>query len=245
MATWRFFRIGVRVFAGLMLLVPATFLLAQQVTQNAAGGGESVTFGLSEVFTFLFITLGPLKLIGPFAVMTRGREEAFKKRLALRSTIIAAVAVGFAPTIGASILRKWGVSAGSLLMTAGIVLFMVALKTVLEQFEPREKDVAPAEMGPEPSAMSLAFPTIVTPYGTAVLIVLVTLRSSDTTIAHVLGVAVFILLLDWLAMLFAERILKRPFLAVLLRIVGAVMAVLQVALGVEMIKDAVRLLIKG
>ena len=59
---------------------------------------------------------------------------------------------------------------------------------------------------------------------------------------NILGVASFVLLLDLLAMLFADRILKTPFVAVALGIVGAVMGVLQAALGIEAIVLALRLL---
>jgi multiple antibiotic resistance protein len=89
----------------------------------------------------------------------------------------------------------------------------------------------------------LAFPTIVTPYGIAVLIVLVTLgRGNTTRLLEILVTAGVVLLLDLLAMLSAERVLKAPFVAPALAIVGAVMAVLQVALSVQAILLACRLL---
>lgn len=57
-----------------------------------------------------------------------------------------------------------------------------------------------------------------------------------------MGVTALILMLDLLAMLFAERILKTPVVASALAIVGSVMGVLQVALGIQIVVLALRLL---
>ena len=125
-------------------------------------------------------------------------------------------------------------------LTAGIVLFLVALRPVLEQYathEPRTQGEVPAEVpATSPSALAfspLAFPTIVTPYGIAVLIIGVTLGRHDSDSGRV----AFVLLLNLLAMLFADRILKAPFVAPALGIVGAVLGVLQIALGVQAAAD--------
>jgi multiple antibiotic resistance protein len=206
---------------------------------------QAVTFSLGKVFTFLFLTLGPLKLIAPFAKATRGLDGAVKRRLAFQSTLVAAIALAVAPTLGAILLRNWGVSVGALLLTAGVVLFLVALRTVLEQYEPREAGPDSPPGGPPPSPMAIAFPSIVAPYGVAVLLVLLTLHAPGGNTAPILGVAGGVLLLDLLAMLGADRILRTPVLPAFLAIVGSVMAVLQVALGVQAMVMAVGLLRGG
>jgi multiple antibiotic resistance protein len=231
-----------QVLASFVLLGGSLAASAQQITANATGQAQSVTFSLGKVFTFLFLTLGPLKLLGPFVQMTRGRDEAFRRGFAFRGSIIALVAIVFAAFSGAATLHKWGVSVGSLLLTGGLILFLVALKPVLEEFAPESRVTSPpaADASP-PSPMKLAFPTIVTPYGIAILIVLVTLRPG-TTAVEVLGVAIFILLLDLMAMLFAQQILNTPLVPLALGIVGPVMGVLQVALGVSTVVLALHLL---
>lgn len=88
----------------------------------------------------------------------------------------------------------------------------------------------------------LAFPTIVTPHGIAVLILLLTLHPGMAGALQILGVAAIVLLLDLLAMLGAERLLKVPFVMPALGIIGAVMGVLQVALGVQAMVTGLRLL---
>src|SRR5262249_33273478 len=128
--------------------------------------------------------------------------------------------------------------------------FLVALKPVLEQYEPHKALPNPAESAPPSTVPAralamwpLAFPTIVTPYGVAVLIMMVTLRAGNTPIVlQILGVAVGVLVLDLLAMLSADRIVKPPFVASALGIVGTVLSVLQVALGIQAVVAAVRIL---
>jgi multiple antibiotic resistance protein len=194
--------------------------------------------------------LGPLKVIGPFGTMTAGHDTQFKRRLALDAIVIASIGTIAAVTLGVRILEKWGVSVGALLLTAGIILFLVALKVVLHQYDPHDqaaKDIPPpatAAAPPPGLAFSpLAFPTIITPYGVALLIVLVTLRTGQPAlVAQVFGIAAVVLGLDYLAMLGAERILSTPKVRPVLGIVGTVLSVLQVALGVQAMLDALHLL---
>ncbi len=199
-----------------------------------------------KIFTFLFVMLGPLKVIGPFGAMTAGHDTRFKRRLALDAIVIASIGTLAAVTLGVKILEKWGVSVGALLLTAGIILFLVALKVVLHQYDshdPAPKDTPPpATAAAPPSGLAfspLAFPTIITPYGVALLIVLVTLRTGQPAlVAQVFGIAAVVLGLDYLAMLSADRILSTPKVRPVLGIVGTVLSVLQVALGVQVMLDA-------
>jgi multiple antibiotic resistance protein len=193
------------------------------------------------------MTLGPFKIIGPFATMTRGRDGAFKRRLAFKGIFIAALAMLAAATIGANTLQKWGISVGALQLAAGIVLFLIALRPVLEQYEPKKSEAQAPESAaaPVPTASALAlsplaFPTIVTPYGIAALIMVVMLRPDH--LPEIFGVLVVVLVLNLLAMLSADRILKTPLVGSALGIVGAVMGVLLVALGVQVIVSALHLL---
>jgi multiple antibiotic resistance protein len=230
--------------AGGLLLLAATSVVYAQDAPVAAPPGLRA-FSLGKSFMFLFLTLGPLKVVGPFAMMTRGRDDAFKRRLALEGMFIAAVGVIVAATIGSNILRSWGVSIDALTITAGIVLFLIALRPVLEQYAPPDAPAAPTA-GPPPSTSSLAysplaFPTIIAPYGIAVLIILVTLAGDDTShVLRIMGLVALVLVLDYLAMRSAERIVTTPFVKPLLGILGAVMSVLQVALGVQAIVGALQ-----
>ena len=208
-------------------------------------------FSPSKVFTFLFVMIGPLKVIGPFAKMTAGWDRGLKRRLAFRAITIAAIGAVVAATLGSRLLQKWGISLGALLLTAGIVLFLVAMQVVMQQYATHEQAETSAhplavDSPPSPAALAfspLAFPTIITPYGAAVLILLATMRSGQTgPLLGIAGIAALVLALDVVAMLTADRILTTPGVRPTLGILGSVLSVLQVALGVQAIVDALRLL---
>lgn len=225
---------------------------ARLVTQAAEAVPPNLPpFSVGKVFTFLFLTLGPIKIIAPYLELTRGRDAAFRRALALRATLYSAIGLLLAATLGASTLRSWGISTGALQLTAGLVLVLVALKPVLEQYAPQRAANELPESPPDGStgevaklAMSpLAFPTIVTPWGVAVLILLVTLRGSQQSAAvQIFSVTAAILLIDLLAMLFAERILKAPVVRTTFGIFALVLAILQVALGVQAMVGALPML---
>jgi multiple antibiotic resistance protein len=169
---------------------------------------------LAEAFTFLFVTLGPLNIIVPFAAMTKGRTSASKRRLAFKAILLATI-----------------VSGGALLLAAGAILFLVALAAA---------DRTPSES--ELAFSPLAFPTIVTPYGLALLILLFTLHPLDSGGLRILLIAAFVLASDLLAMLCTDLIAKIPCIKPALNILGYVIGVLLIALGVQAVADGLRFL---
>jgi len=48
------------------------------------------------VLTVFFMLLGPFKIIGPFAALTRGTDKTFKRGVAVRGTLIAMAICAFA-----------------------------------------------------------------------------------------------------------------------------------------------------
>jgi small neutral amino acid transporter SnatA (MarC family) len=224
---------------------PAAF--AHSVATATHGQGAVSHLSLGEAFTFLFVALGPLNVIGPFATFTRGRGAAFKRGLAFRAFLVAAIALLFAATLGAKALEAWGISVGALLLAAGAILFLVALQPVLAGYSPRGGQVqaipaVPAPSEPELAFSPLAFPTIITPYGLALLILLFTLYPFGSGGLGILAIASFVLALDLLAMLCTDLLAKIPFIKPGLDILGCVMGVLLVALGVQAVADGLRLL---
>lgn len=209
--------------------------------EGAAELATSTSFSASKTFTFLFLTLGPFKIIGPFVLMTRGRDRDFKRRLALTSAGYAALGIIAAATVGVSTLESWSISVGALQLAASIVVFLVALREVMNQYAQE----APAPSGETQKsvrelAMPLAFPTIATPYGVAVVIMLAAIRS--THLVAIAALIVVVLALNVVAMLNADRVAGKPSLATLMSIVGMVMGVLLLALGIQAGVEALRLL---
>jgi multiple antibiotic resistance protein len=219
-----------------MLLIGGASTLAAASAALAQAGAEppiSRHPTIGQVFVLFFLMLGPIKLVAPFALMVKDAEAALCRRLARRATAIAAVTTLIAAALGHAILENWNVSIGALLIAGGSILFVIALRLVLQQYAPLSAG-DPGDPTHPGAALRLAFPTIVTPYGIATVIIVLSV-SPDAS--YTLGVAVTlvgVMLLNLLAMLSARRIFALVG-AMPLQIVAAVLGVMQVALGVQMI----------
>lgn len=196
--------------------------------------------GPAEIFALFFVMLGPIKVLAPFVQRTRGLDEEHVRRIAWWAFVIATVAVVLGSLLGRALLANWRVSDAALLLAAGIVFFLVALRQLLEQYAPSEP--APAETlpaSPAAAASRLVFPMLLTPYGMAAVIALLATDLQRT--ALVLGLAVLMMVLDLFAMLYARRILA-GFMVIVLQVLGSVLAVLQVAMSVQLILGGLRAL---
>jgi multiple antibiotic resistance protein len=195
------------------------------------------------IFPFLFLMLGPFKIIGPFAKMTQGADPALIRQLAIRSIIFSSIALLIAALLGEMIINKYGIPLPILGISGGIILFLVALLNVIQQFAPidvREKNVVTPTLN---MAMNpLAFPTIVTPYGIAAVIVILAYSTDLNSRLTVGATVVGIMLLNLFVMLITRHVFK--FLAIFLAILGAILAVIQVALGLLIINNQLRILLK-
>jgi multiple antibiotic resistance protein len=232
---------------GCLLLVASTTLVAAQDLDAAST--TLVPISLGKVFTFLFLSLGPANIVGPFMQMTRGRDQAFKRRLAAQGILIAAIALLVAATLGAWTLADWGVSAAALFITVGILLSLVGFQLVMAQYRSQASQAEPPSLDTAPTSSSfslafspLAFPTIVTPYGIGVLVLAMTLASEETPgVFSILAIAALVLALDLLVMWALDLLLKAPLVVAAFGIVASVMAVLQIALGIQAILVGLRL----
>ncbi len=196
------------------------------------GGGS----GLAGIIAVLFLTIGPLKIVPAFVKLTTNADDNLRKQLAFRGFLISTVSIVLAGLFGQSLLAKYRISLSAGMASAGIVLFLVALRIVLSQYGTDESPAPP----PEKPSLALAiqpltFPTILTPYGVAIVIILITIASRiDANTSAVLGIVVSIMVLNWLAMLYARQILNflKPRI---LQVVGLVLGIVQLSLGISWI----------
>ena len=215
-----------------------TEALAQVVNEVAAPD-----IGSRKVFFILFLMLGPIKVLIPYVAMTAGADPALRTRLATRATLFSAAALALAGLFGRGIMANFQVSLPVLALAGGLVLFLVALQTVLQQSRGLTPGTGQIE-GPPGMHLALsplAFPTIVTPYGIAALIVFASLaegnRSAEMMIA---SIVLAILAMNWVAMIFAGQILK--WFGTALQILAVVLGIAQVAIGLQVIVHSLRLL---
>jgi multiple antibiotic resistance protein len=199
-------------------------------------------FGPGEIFTIFFVMLGPLKILGPFAQRTRGIDEAATRQIASWTFVIATAAIVGGGLLGRNLLANWRISIPAVQLTGGIVLFLVALRQLLDQYDPAlaaTPDPLPAT--PFGAASRLVFPMVLTPYGIAAVIAFLAASTGTARTLMILGLVLLVMVLDLAAMWLARRILV-GFTVVVLQVLGAVLAVMQVALSVQIILDGLRAL---
>mgnify|MGYP001817129223 CR=1 FL=1 len=207
----------------------------------------TLSLELSKIFTFFFLTLGPKAVIAPFARCTSALSPAQRREVAITTTAISLLSILIAATIGLRVLTNWGVSSGALLIAAGIILFLIALESIRDRYQPDKKkadDTDPFEPAPYSArrlAFNLAFPYVVSPYGVAVVILVLTSRPAHVPLLPIAAMLLGIMLLNLLVMLGAHRIVRSPYIAPFFAVLGAVLGVLQAALGIQAILVGLRL----
>lgn len=183
-----------------------------------------------------FLTmLGPLKLIGPFVHLTEGMPDGAARRLALKGVGLACAGGVVAAVLGQRALATWGIARPTLLLAAGIVLFFMALRAVTTS--PKTPTAPPHPVLPPHAALSpLAVPLILTPYGIATFILILAVAHDLEQQMVIFGLFLVVMLINLLAMWFVEPI--HHWGGGILALIGSVLGVLQVALGLQLILEA-------
>jgi multiple antibiotic resistance protein len=192
--------------------------------------------GAQKIFTLFFVTLGPIKLLGPFARATASLTEAELRALSLRAAGIAAVIAVAGGFLGRALLDSWGIPIDVLRLTAGLILFVIAFQLVMTPYHAPATSADPS--GERPTATKLVFPMVLTPYGIAAVIVLLALSKERERTDLIVGMLLVVMLLNLLSMAFA-----RPLLRVIgpaLQALGVVLSVLQLALALQIMLTALR-----
>lgn len=221
---------------GAILIVPAVLCFISvkaQTNTDAIKSGYYESVPLSYIFTILFLTLGPVKIIGPFAKITEQADSKLAQKIALLGTLFSCIALLIAAFLGNAILTKFDIPLSLLALSAGIILFIVALLAIIQQYGPLKPDETKTIPTLKAAIMPLAFPNIVTPYGIALLIVFLAL-SPDINSRLMIGAMILgIMVINLILMILGRKIFN--ILGILLAILGAVLGIVQVAVGLKII----------
>jgi multiple antibiotic resistance protein len=202
-----------------------------------------------NLFIIFFVTLGPLKIIPAFVQLTAEADSSLRRQFAFRSTLLATAVILLVAIIGQNMVRVWRVQLPALMLTAGILLFLVSLNMVMSQYGTLigAKPAASASIHPpDPPSLKavispLTFPTILPPFGIAIaLTIVVGVSQLGLNTTPILGLLLLVMLLNLLGMLAAQPILGllKP---VTLQVLGFALAVMQLALGIEFILSGIEL----
>lgn len=192
---------------------------------------------LATLGSLLFTLMGPIAAIPLFASATAGADTALQRRIALRAYTVALVTLAVAVFVGAGALAGWGVSAPSLIIAAGLILALTAIRSILGASA--HASGAPASPPSVATGFSpIAIPGLVTPMSVAILVIFVSYFPTMSDKLSVMGVAGAIMTLNLGAMLCAHWFMRVIGPAPLV-VLGAVFGVLQAAMGVEMVLSGI------
>jgi multiple antibiotic resistance protein len=197
---------------------------------------------LKNIITILFLTIGPLKIIPPFAKLTANADTKLRNKLAFRGFWISTAVIVAVAFIGQGMVANYRVSLNALLTAAGLVIAIAAMRSILAQYGTKQN------LNPQPETPSLSmaisplsFPTILPPYGIAtVLLIMIIGKRVDADLLLILAIIVGYMVLNYICMLSARGILKvlRPeFLTVL----GIVLSIIQLGIGITWIYGGIGL----
>src|SRR5262245_20597033 len=113
---------------------------------------------LAAIFTLLFVTLGPIKLLGPFAHATREMDAGLLKRIALLAFLVGTSAALAGGLLGKFLLASWQISIPAITLAGGVIFFLVGLQMVMQPYSTAAHDGPSLPAKPLMAACQLAFP---------------------------------------------------------------------------------------
>ena len=205
-----------------------------------------------ELFTTAFITLAVI--IDPpgcapiFASLTAGTDSLHRRRMAVRSALVAWGILVFFALLGEPLLRTLGISLSAFRLAGGIMLFMIALDMVFERRTERREERAEEIKGtPEAEDISvfpMAIPMIAGPGSIASIMLLTARADGPIQDAIVLTALTLVLLLTLAALLLAGPLMKligAKLEAMITRILGVILA----ALAAQFVLDGLERILPG
>ena len=194
-----------------------------------------------HALTSYFVVIDPIGTALIFHGLTTGCERAYAKRMALRSTLIAAAIVLVSAFFGQALLTKLGISIEALRVSGGLLLFITAFNMVTKGETGRKW-----ESGEEVdiSVFPMSIPLL---SGPGCLTVTILLFSQTPTVSGSISLVIAVLviyLLTYLALSSANRVkdlIGRTGDDILRRLLGVILA----ALAIQFIADGVRQIMTG
>jgi multiple antibiotic resistance protein len=199
---------------------------------------------LSNAFATLLVTIDPPAIAPMFLALTVGMTGAERRQVAIRATIIAALALTFFALVGQKLLTLLGITLPAFRIAGGLLLFWIAFEMVFERRSERKNNVAKTAIDLDHirnvAAFPLAIPLMAGPGAiTATMLLAGQTRGEPQLMMALIGIIAFICALCWLVFLFAERISQLLGVTgniVLTRLLGIVL----VALAVQFVLDGVK-----
>jgi len=177
-----------------------------------------------------------------FASLTVGTSADHRRKMAVRSSLIALGILLFFALLGRPLLHTLGITLAGFRLAGGIMLFIIALEMVFEKRTARREERAnavEAEGAEDISVFPMAIPMIAGPGSIATAMLLTARADGLGETAIVLGAMSLVILITMLALLAAGplmRFIGAKLEAMITRLLGVILA----ALAAQFVIDGIR-----
>ncbi len=192
------------------------------------------TFTISAFVTF-FTIIDPIGLAPVFLGLTAHMDEAQRKIIVTRATLLSAAIIAFFALVGRVLLDRLGISLYAFDMAGGVLLFLVAVDMLFGRQSGARETKAESDEAmtrEDISVFPLAIPIIAGPGTIATTILYVDLAAPRPLELLAVGAAIAsALFAGWLVMRSSSRIIKlfgRTGILVVSRILGILLAALAI-----------------
>jgi multiple antibiotic resistance protein len=198
-----------------------------------------------KFFIVFFVVVEPISLIPLFSRLTAGATQAYKRRMALKAVVIAALILLLFALGGAGFLQLMGISLEAFRIFGGLLLFLLALEMVFARESGTRTSMdeqAESRRRADVSVFPLAFPFIAGPGALAtILLWFGPIHIASQTVLFVgLIAAVIVVLAISLVLMWLADPLMRVIGVTGANVAGRVLGVVLGALAVQFVIDGLR-----
>ena len=193
-----------------------------------------MSFSIAELFLLLFATIGPTKPMVILAAATRDSSPEFVKQVAFRAVVTAAAVLALFIMVGEGLLDAFKVSVPAFQIGGGIILFVFALSTVIEDPGKAKAEGKKIEPSLDMSAYPLAIPLMSSPATLVVIISMVAQSQGFADLVPLITLIIFFMILNYFALRYCQVVASKMNPGVTM-VVAKVLAVCLVGLSVELV----------
>jgi multiple antibiotic resistance protein len=200
---------------------------------------------LLKFFVVFFVVVEPVSLIPLFTGLTSGATNQYKRRMAVKAVIIAALILLLSALGGASFLALMGISLEAFRIFGGLLLFLLALEMVFAResgTRTSSSEAAESRRRADISVFPLAFPFIAGPGALATILLWfgpLHLPAQGALFGAYAVAVAFVLLIALILMLLSEP-LMRVIGVTGANVAGRLLGVILGALAVQFVLDGLR-----
>jgi multiple antibiotic resistance protein len=196
-------------------------------------------FNPSEIFMFLFATIGPLEVTIVCATLTADASPEFLKKVAIRSVLIASIVCILFALVGEAILHLFKVSVPAFQIGGGVIVMCFSVELVMGgMWSGNAGAGGPKEKSDEPSldiaTYPLAIPLMASVPGLVAIVSLLAQQDDLSALAYLASVIVVIMAINYLSLRSCKYLL-RAVGPVTLQVASKIMGVILASLAVELV----------